>query len=56
MTTDNLLKEDWQYIELAMRDRFNAARPKRGEGKPSPEFLAQENRVMTFLTRKAYAP
>lgn len=48
-------KEDWQYIEHHMRRAFNAARPKPSEGKPSPEFLTQERRVMDYLMKKAYS-
>jgi hypothetical protein len=51
-----LTKEDWQYIEYAVRERFNRARPKPSEGQPSKEFLEQEKRITDFLFRKAFPP
>ncbi len=49
-----LTKEDWQFIELAARLRFDSARPKPSEGKPSQAFLDQEKRIMFFLMHKAF--
>lgn len=51
---EELSKEDWQFIEYATRLRFNAARPKPSEGKPSKEFLVQEARTMAYLMKKAF--
>lgn len=51
---DALTKDDWQYIEYATRQRFDRARPKPEEGKPSKEFLLQEKRILSFLMKKAF--
>jgi hypothetical protein len=51
---EDLTREDWQYIHFAMQDRFNKARPTPAEGRPSPAFLAQERRIMTYLLHKAF--
>jgi hypothetical protein len=51
---DDLCREDWQFIAEAVRQRFDRARPKPGEGKPSKAFLEEERRINTFLMRKAY--
>ena len=54
--TQPLTSEDWQYINYTMQKAFNNARPKPSEGKPSKEFLNQENRIMSFLNNKAFGP
>jgi hypothetical protein len=53
---EELTREDWQFIDYATRERFNKARPKPSEGKPSKAFLEQEKRIMIFLTKKAFGP
>jgi hypothetical protein len=50
----DLTREDWQYISYRMQIAFNEARPKPSEGKPSPEFIAQEKRIFNYLNRKAF--
>lgn len=52
--TQNLTTDDWEYILYATQDRFNRARPKPHEGKPSKEFLEQEKRIIHALMRMVY--
>jgi hypothetical protein len=53
-TPPDLTREDWQYISYQMQKAFNEARPKPSEGQPSPEFIAQEKRILNYLNRKAF--
>lgn len=49
-----LSKEDWQYIAFAVQDRFNRAKPRKGEPDVSTDFKEQEERIMTHLLALAY--
>ena len=53
MTT--LSKEDWQFIHMAVFDRFKRLDPKPGEPASSKGYKAQKDRILDALMNKAYS-
>lgn len=49
-----LSHDDWHFIEYATQERFIAAEPKKGEGKPSQQFIDQRSRIMRALQTVIY--